>query len=435
MLGVGAPYKDYTTKMEHYYDYLMNDKGKDKDEERSDDDIVLLIDAYDVLVFPHIHKIDQVIYKSKTPILFCSEAGIYVEYAGNVVLTTSTLRLYDLLVNVIGAHAYYPRGKYNTNHIRSVKQYDHRRFKPDSSDNDGDRYHPDGESDYESFTDPEYFLNSGCIVGRRKEMKQLFSYVRSFSHLIRDDQQIMYRYHMLYPSLSSLDVYHDFSLTTFQQSSTGAAFNMLCTFDLFYMAQYYEEYHPLHPHYDSAQRPVLFPPQKEGIRRRKEREYYSIGLIHSNNKHSNGFYNYFMKTIVSYYIYYFDPSFHPSHSLPPVDSNDSGSGSMKSGRRSIDEGKMKITSRLLEAVWLINDGEYGLADEVLSSIDSRNRSLFNYVHHRAEMMSLASKTIVSNQMTTTFPDTLIHILYQLMVDGIHFEIAEEVKQANSAQSN
>jgi hypothetical protein len=42
----------------------------------------MLMDAYDVLLFPQIRKIDQIMLKSKTPIVFCSEAGIHLEFSG-----------------------------------------------------------------------------------------------------------------------------------------------------------------------------------------------------------------------------------------------------------------------------------------------------------------------------------------------------------------
>lgn len=61
--------------MHYYIEYLMSEPG-------DDNDVILFVDAYDIILFPHIQKIDQLIYQSKTPILFCSEAGIYVEYAG-----------------------------------------------------------------------------------------------------------------------------------------------------------------------------------------------------------------------------------------------------------------------------------------------------------------------------------------------------------------
>jgi hypothetical protein len=48
-----------------------------------DDDIVLFMDAYDVLVFPALANAAKVLAESPTPILFCAERGIYPEFQGN----------------------------------------------------------------------------------------------------------------------------------------------------------------------------------------------------------------------------------------------------------------------------------------------------------------------------------------------------------------
>ena len=161
--------------------------------------------------------------------------------------------------------------------MKHLKKYDYKSF---NSSFEGDESGEDVDDDYEMLTDPEYFINSGCIVGRRKEMKQLLSYVRAYNEIIRDDQQIMYRYHMLYPAMSSLDVYHDFSLTTFQQTATGSAFSLVCTYDLFYMTQYYNEYHP--SYLEVPPSTVSHGEKKNKRMRKNTREYYYIGLIHSN---------------------------------------------------------------------------------------------------------------------------------------------------------
>jgi hypothetical protein len=49
-----------------------------------DDDIVLFMDAYDVLVFPALANAAKMLADSPTPILFCAERGIYPEFQGTV---------------------------------------------------------------------------------------------------------------------------------------------------------------------------------------------------------------------------------------------------------------------------------------------------------------------------------------------------------------
>ncbi len=47
-----------------------------------DDDAVMFMDAYDVLVFPAIVKAAAVLAQSPTPIVFCAERGVYPEMPG-----------------------------------------------------------------------------------------------------------------------------------------------------------------------------------------------------------------------------------------------------------------------------------------------------------------------------------------------------------------
>jgi hypothetical protein len=86
VLGLNEPYLDYTSKINGYYKYLVSgetpNKKNNSDTTANDDDILLLVDAYDVLLFPKVRQVDEIIMNSRTPIVFCSEAGIYVEFAG-----------------------------------------------------------------------------------------------------------------------------------------------------------------------------------------------------------------------------------------------------------------------------------------------------------------------------------------------------------------
>jgi hypothetical protein len=61
-----------------------------------DDDIVLLMDAYDVLVFPALANAAKVLADSPSPLLFCAERGVYPEFAGQfrIVLVAGTGAFY-----------------------------------------------------------------------------------------------------------------------------------------------------------------------------------------------------------------------------------------------------------------------------------------------------------------------------------------------------
>ena len=110
VLGLGTHYADYMSKTDAYLNYLLNSTGPHT---RSDcttvhtptdtsptpntashnasstvatpvpeDDVVIFMDAYDVLVFPSIVKAASVLAQSRSPIVFCAERGVYPEFAG-----------------------------------------------------------------------------------------------------------------------------------------------------------------------------------------------------------------------------------------------------------------------------------------------------------------------------------------------------------------
>jgi hypothetical protein len=124
VLGVGTEYTDYSSKTDAYWQYLHNSTGPhthpapstsntpshlpcayngicDEDHDAHldeilspeapqavpDDDIVLFMDAYDVLVFPALANAAKVLADSPSPLLFCAERGVYPEFAGALSLS------------------------------------------------------------------------------------------------------------------------------------------------------------------------------------------------------------------------------------------------------------------------------------------------------------------------------------------------------------
>lgn len=73
VIGLGTNFTDYSQKINGYFHYLQS---------VDDDEIVVLIDAYDVLLLPRARQIGSVLSQSETPIMFCAESGIYPEFAG-----------------------------------------------------------------------------------------------------------------------------------------------------------------------------------------------------------------------------------------------------------------------------------------------------------------------------------------------------------------
>lgn len=78
VIGIGREYTDYTQKIVWYLEAL---EGVNTTLRMIDDDIVVLIDAYDVILFPAARRISQTLQTFSTPVVFCSENGIYPEFA------------------------------------------------------------------------------------------------------------------------------------------------------------------------------------------------------------------------------------------------------------------------------------------------------------------------------------------------------------------
>jgi len=97
------------------------------------------------------------------------------------------------------------------------------------------------------------FLNSGCMLGRIGQMKKMFRYAKKYALSIRDDQQIFVRYLLQHSDEVGLDMASALFLTTHKQSSSSTAFQWLPDLDFMFRNR-------------------------------------SIGLVHFNNKQSNGLY-------------------------------------------------------------------------------------------------------------------------------------------------
>jgi hypothetical protein len=79
VLGLGLPYSGYGDKIRLYMQYLIDNHATKR---ISDDDIVLLIDAYDVLLFPSIKYAGHLLQQSASAVIFCAEFGHYPEFSG-----------------------------------------------------------------------------------------------------------------------------------------------------------------------------------------------------------------------------------------------------------------------------------------------------------------------------------------------------------------
>ena len=113
------------------------------------------------------------------------------------------------------------------------------------------------------------FLNSGCIIGRVGQVREMLRYAKRYALSIRDDQQIFVRYMLENPHIVGLDVQHKLFLTMHKESSTISNFNLEPDLSFTYRNQ-------------------------------------SIGLVHFNNKKSNGLYQLFVNQIMTFKSAFFD---------------------------------------------------------------------------------------------------------------------------------
>jgi hypothetical protein len=222
VLGVGTEYIDYSSKTDAYWQYLHNStgphtrrppvssntsshsqcavnglcvvEGADADlrEQLSpeipvpvpDEDIVLFMDAYDVLVFPALADAAKVLAGSPSPLLFCAERGVYPEFAGMRVISQRMLLLhptfgiptvrtvcgaapegtsfslfYGYIHIFVSAGTYfYPRGTRDGRHLSGQ----------DAAAGDGEDSGvgaEGGPSSHSSSAASQKFLNSGCVLG------------------------------------------------------------------------------------------------------------------------------------------------------------------------------------------------------------------------------------------------------------------------------
>eukprot|EP01032_Pedospumella_encystans_P011537 gene11537-13410_t len=203
VLGLNTHYEDYSSKTDAYMNYLHSSTGPhtragDSSESAEqtfkavpDDDVVMFMDAYDVLVFPAIVKAAAVLAQSPTPIVFCAERGVYPEMPGPI---------------------FYPRG------VQSPHQSSYTSNTGDPQVDLGNS--ADGsESSIESSAFSLKFLNSGCVMGRAGQLKHMMAYAHRYSRTYRDDQLAMVRYHIEHPALVSLDVNNALFATSFKLAS------------------------------------------------------------------------------------------------------------------------------------------------------------------------------------------------------------------------
>ena len=129
-----------------------------------EEDIVVFMDAYDVLLFPSIRNIAKHFHLSSTPIVFCTEHGLYPEFSSN--------------------------GRYTRDSFYQRDYTNGGRFSNNSNSNSNSMV--DYEALVEEYIREHYTrdvldakqLNSGCYLGRAKQVRCVFIYTYTDIHTL-----------------------------------------------------------------------------------------------------------------------------------------------------------------------------------------------------------------------------------------------------------
>lgn len=165
------------------------------------DDVVVVVDAYDVLLYPAVRRIAHRLAHSPAPVLFCTEAYPYPEAAlafqyqhpggfeeeegedeeEGISDSFVSNCFQNVYIDVLDVGIQSPDG------IKSKDKFDHNQKKKKWS------------------VSSLKFLNSGVLVGRVENVRQLFVDLLDEARLYRDDQQQIVRMYLTQPYRFALD--------------------------------------------------------------------------------------------------------------------------------------------------------------------------------------------------------------------------------------
>lgn len=194
-VGVGKKYSNFGNKVHWVYDHLvaaMTDGGPTSPAIMLEDDVVVFMDAYDVVMFPTVRNIARDFSTAPTPIVFCTEHGIYPEFNS--------------------AWSYYRETPFNENYFSS-------------RDANVNKTEIEREREREDYI-REHFahealqakqLNSGCYIGRAKQVVEMLKLIAFQADYVPDDQWLFVRYAQSNPQLVSLDTDRTYFRTAYRQ--------------------------------------------------------------------------------------------------------------------------------------------------------------------------------------------------------------------------
>ena len=128
-------------------------------------------------------------------------------------------------------------------------------------------YHRNSD-EINNFRDSSKFLNSGCIIGRIGQVREMFTYIINRIMKVRDDQQIYLRYMLENPDMISFDYNNNMVLSTHKEYSSLNK----CNLTIDYLFTYNNK---------------------------------PIGIVHFNNKKANNFYSIFVNHVNTITTNYF----------------------------------------------------------------------------------------------------------------------------------
>ena len=170
VVGLGRQWNGFSEKIPLYSQAILEDSTVD------DNDIIFVVDGYDVLLFPAIRNAINVFSEFPSPIMLCTEIGIHPE------------QLAGLL---------YPRGDDS-----SPSEFGYQFSNKNSPGNRVAR-----------------FINSGCVAGRAAQIKSLFGGDDMWPHhYFRDDQMDQGRFLLSNPHFASLDVDRQLMFSAYKEN-------------------------------------------------------------------------------------------------------------------------------------------------------------------------------------------------------------------------
>ena len=196
VIGLDKEYMHYGNKIQWTYESVRDNM---KAGAIKNDDIVVFMDAYDVLVFPTIRSIAQTFSRQRAdpnapipPIVFCSEHGLYPEFSSG----WHVPRTYSAMSSSSSVYDY-PNTSKSTEE-EGLKESEARQY---IQSNLLDAKH----------------LNSGCYIGEAYAVRDMLFFLNSQSNFYRDDQQSIVRYALSKPHLIGVDINKVYFRTAYRQ--------------------------------------------------------------------------------------------------------------------------------------------------------------------------------------------------------------------------